>query len=407
MSQLAKQRGPFHSSANELQHAAANREDARPTIHMSSSSIMAANKRPFDFICPWIDDICHQIALNVAESEAFFAQRPEPHRVEEHELEEGLMAVERAESVLQNDIAELSSHLSSNPDARTPATETALKQLEALHSKTEVLQRRSQILFNQAVSRLSLQESRRSIEQSISTKRLTQLAYFFLPISLSTSVFSMNVTELRNPPLRAFIATSVITLLLSFLLWVFMGFPLRWLIKGAKSLRDDLLAGTSRPKERDGVKNTYTLLKFFFRSPWHALKLSFYTLFYYSGFVAYNFEAIGLSQGPRGPSSELLVPHPRWIKPLSYRENMWNHYWRKELEAVRKVIQKRDELGGSHVHRWYRKIRGIRFAQWFARLRGHPDPGDLGGAGRLPQARESGDQSESGRASGSLDTRDT
>ncbi|TGO48852.1 hypothetical protein BCON_0228g00100 [Botryotinia convoluta] len=48
------------------------------------------------------------------------------------------------------------------------------------------------------VGNLSLQESRKSIQQANSVGRLSVLAFIFLPISLVTSFFGMNIHELTG-----------------------------------------------------------------------------------------------------------------------------------------------------------------------------------------------------------------
>ena len=61
------------------------------------------------------------------------------------------------------------------------------------------------------------------MQQSTSTKRLLQLAYIFLPLSLSTWIFGMNVVELQNIPLRVFFGTAGLALAMSLVLWLCIG----------------------------------------------------------------------------------------------------------------------------------------------------------------------------------------
>ena len=92
----------------------------------------------------------------------------------------------------------LSEYLQTNANAQTLSMQAAVRDLEFLHTKIKDHKERAQMLWNQLVSTLALKESRKSIEQSVSTKQLTQLAYVFLPLSLSTSAFGMNTVELQN-----------------------------------------------------------------------------------------------------------------------------------------------------------------------------------------------------------------
>ena len=66
---------------------------------------------------------------------------------------------------------------------------------------------------NLMVSLTSIEESRKSIDQATRIKRLTRLAFVFIPLSFVTPVFGMNVKELGtgDAPLCVFFATSVAT----------------------------------------------------------------------------------------------------------------------------------------------------------------------------------------------------
>jgi Mg2+ and Co2+ transporter CorA len=78
------------------------------------------------------------------------------------------------------------------------------------------------------IAEKSSAESRRSIKQAISVSRVTFLAFIFLPLSLVTSFFGMNIRELNGngPQIRSFlIATGSVTavMLVCWFLWVFTG----------------------------------------------------------------------------------------------------------------------------------------------------------------------------------------
>ena len=57
----------------------------------------------------------------------------------------------------------------------------------------------------------SIRESQRSIEEAVSVKRLTQLAFVFIPLTYSTSLFGMNIEEMTGsgPKLWIFLLISV------------------------------------------------------------------------------------------------------------------------------------------------------------------------------------------------------
>lgn len=80
------------------------------------------------------------------------------------------------------------------------------------HDKTEEITRDPLDLLDEArtvdalvrdtlqlhIGNVSLQESRKSISQANSVGRVTSLAFIFLPLSLVTSFFGMNIQELNN-----------------------------------------------------------------------------------------------------------------------------------------------------------------------------------------------------------------
>ncbi|KAJ9219478.1 hypothetical protein DTO169C6_8208 [Paecilomyces variotii] len=72
------------------------------------------------------------------------------------------------------------------------------------------------------VSNISLLGTRQDIAKKKSISRLSELAFFFLPIIVSASIFGMRVRELNHPPIWAFFTLSIILMLLSY--------GLRWMM---------------------------------------------------------------------------------------------------------------------------------------------------------------------------------
>lgn len=79
------------------------------------------------------------------------------------------------------------------------------------------------------VMNLSLIEARNSIVQSRSTGRVTFLAFVFLPLSLVTSFFGMNIQELtgNGSSVNAFVVAAVCTTLFTIFIWALMNFAFR------------------------------------------------------------------------------------------------------------------------------------------------------------------------------------
>ncbi|KAI0182622.1 hypothetical protein EV127DRAFT_487922 [Xylaria flabelliformis] len=79
-------------------------------------------------------------------------------------------------------------------------------------------------MFSLEESRVSIKQARVALEESKRTKLITVLAIFFVPISLSTSVFGMNIYELNEngQPIWVFILTTILIVAATMILWGFM-----------------------------------------------------------------------------------------------------------------------------------------------------------------------------------------
>lgn len=75
------------------------------------------------------------------------------------------------------------------------------------------------------IGQYSLAESRKSIEMTDSVKVLTQLAFIFIPLTFSATIFGINVREFGTGdlPISAFIVTAIVVTASSMLLWWFGG----------------------------------------------------------------------------------------------------------------------------------------------------------------------------------------
>ena len=195
----------------------------RSLSSMSPSAIKAANESPNDFFCPWITGIHRSIAEKWMMSERALDPLTQAKKFDEESLEQITLDIEFLNFTLRQNIANLKNYLEVHPLARTAAMLATLRDLESLQSVIEGHQQRAYAFMNRAVSILALRESRKSIEQSRSTKHLTQLAYIFLPLSLSTSAFGMNIVELQNIQLWVFFATAGVSLVSSLILWLAFG----------------------------------------------------------------------------------------------------------------------------------------------------------------------------------------
>ncbi|KAI0417883.1 hypothetical protein F5X98DRAFT_386722 [Xylaria grammica] len=73
-------------------------------------------------------------------------------------------------------------------------------------------------------AKISIKQAKVALEESKRTKLVTVLAIFFVPISLSTSVFGMNIRELNEngQPIWVFLVTTIIIVAVTMVSWGFM-----------------------------------------------------------------------------------------------------------------------------------------------------------------------------------------
>ncbi|KAK4116093.1 hypothetical protein N656DRAFT_223561 [Canariomyces notabilis] len=72
------------------------------------------------------------------------------------------------------------------------------KTLARLETDVEWISRRTQTTFQSAMSSIAIVESARAIKEAESVAKLTQLAFFFIPLSLVAGAFGMNIKEFEE-----------------------------------------------------------------------------------------------------------------------------------------------------------------------------------------------------------------
>jgi len=328
--------GPASTEPDDLFTFQQPEEFWRSLSSMSPGAIEAANKSPHEFLCPWIAGIRRNTAKNLIENERALGPFAKTNHFDEESLEKITSEVELSYSISRANFINLKNYTKVYPTARTPAMLTALQDLESLHSTIEDHQKRTHILTNRLVSTLALKESRRSIEQSTSTKHLTQLAYIFLPLSLSTSAFGMNTVELQNTQLWVFFATAGISLLISLVLWLVFG----WV---------------SRPdntKNLIGIgKAAIILLKFSWVAPFYGMTLILFALCHST--ISTRLVLIHLGVWERFWDGETPKRTGLSLPRLLGKETGWARFWYRKISEVESF---------TATPRWYEKRFGQKIA---------------------------------------------
>ncbi|TQV99554.1 Mg2+ transporter protein, CorA-like/Zinc transport protein ZntB [Cordyceps javanica] len=90
-------------------------------------------------------------------------------------------------------------HLRASAEAMAPDP-VITEELELLIKDVQALQLRAESTINMLASSMGLSQSSLVIDQTSGINKLTELAFFFVPLSFITSVFSMQVKELITAP---------------------------------------------------------------------------------------------------------------------------------------------------------------------------------------------------------------
>ena len=189
--------------------------------NMEPRDISAANKCLHEWLYPWIDYTHDQHMKAILRLEDKLRLKNPPTREDEMSL--AVRRILHIESQSGANIASVENYMEQHKDADTVCMRRSLKDLQNLGSRVKALPKQAQAVLDWLVSNLSLEDSGRSLEQSITTKRLTQLAYVFLPLSFSTSVFGMNISELQHTPMRTFVVTTILLLFAGLLALYYLG----------------------------------------------------------------------------------------------------------------------------------------------------------------------------------------
>ena len=189
---------------------------------------------PYDLVLPWLEMVWDQIASAIHDLERSLSPFISLSTMSEKTLEELTSSIESTSIYVDRVLFNLTSFLQCHTEAKTASMRLVLQDFHSLERLCKKLQRRAQVLMSRRVAALALEESRKSIEQSDSVRRLALLAYALSPFGLVAALFSMNVVEVQDASMASYFAWAVGISAISLLLWLFSGW---W-------SRLSLLAGT-------------------------------------------------------------------------------------------------------------------------------------------------------------------
>ena len=111
----------------------------------------------------------------------------------------------------------------------------------------ESVKQRTESAYRSLISTMSLVESKRGIAEAESVTKLTELAFLFIPLTFSASVFSMQVKELNaaTVSLGDFFIVAVVITVCSYSLRLFIRSPS--VLRYWKSCKDEIRTSTNAP----------------------------------------------------------------------------------------------------------------------------------------------------------------
>ena len=181
-------------------------------LQLSDSSFLeSANDEPLEYLCPLIRLAIEGVSSTISDLRLCFRSRP-LNTDENMTLvaERHAHTIRRMESLRQL-TQTLATHCSLVASRHSGVLRDVQKYSDCVlddgQGLCELVQGRIQIETGLA----SIRESQRSIEEAVSVKRLTQLAFVFIPLTYSTSLFGMNIKEMtgNGPKLWIFLLISV------------------------------------------------------------------------------------------------------------------------------------------------------------------------------------------------------
>lgn len=117
--------------------------------------------------------------------------------------------------------------------------------LDEILSEVETTERFLMDTFQLLMSSINVLDSATSIQQAQSSQKLTQLAFIFIPLNLVTSIFGMNITEINDSPVPAWVCVVVLFVAVACTLGLLMVYD-RWQVHRSRRVPQELWAHPAR-----------------------------------------------------------------------------------------------------------------------------------------------------------------
>ena len=199
--------------------------------HLSNKDIQAFNQDPWEFLYPWIEYRIHNLHFKMQQLRDAIANQ-EDGPIDAPNVAAMLTKLKRYLPAMYDLLRSLrtQAHVSFHDHEPTRGLARRLQFGEQkLNDAQDLLKMVGEELQLEATLK-SIEGSQRAIQEAISVNRLTSLAFFFLPLGLVASIFSMNLKQLNGsgPDLKYFIITTVTLFVVTMIAWLVIKKVLAW-----------------------------------------------------------------------------------------------------------------------------------------------------------------------------------
>ena len=230
------------SPANFLRERNIDSSNARRSIfyerflhRLNSDDIAAANRQPIEFIYPYarLQATEYSQALRLISTEVDFESDYKDWQIKH---------LQDHQALLRPTISGLSAayrSLSRRSDPGSASWRRLKADYDEIIAQAMELEGNFKDHMSRYVSIMALRESKKSIQQADSVRRITQLAFIFVPLTFVTSVFGMNLAEFGTGSIKAwiFVVVAIAISLTVFAMLILSPGLTRWYLMHFRTIR--------------------------------------------------------------------------------------------------------------------------------------------------------------------------
>lgn len=175
------------------------------------------NQNPMEYVYPWFRYHSYNLVYDTRFFRSQSTTSPRPYGNVLYGIESKFRQMIADTQELYNEL----SFVVEDQETHSPALRRLLASMEQAVRAASITLKDKSVIEQAIIGEMAIEESKKSIQEALAVKRLTQLAFVFIPLSYVSSVFGMNISEMsgNGPKLWVFLATSFSILVGSFVIW--------------------------------------------------------------------------------------------------------------------------------------------------------------------------------------------